>query len=91
MHLPARNDRHAFLPAHGHTHRLAALEVRPGISRGILVPGLAGHLGRMAHHSSRCRLYFVARYLGYDPRLYLGSMNDWIGDPARPLARANCV
>lgn len=30
-------------------------------------------------------LYFVARYLGYDPRIYVGSMNDWASDPARPV------
>jgi thiosulfate/3-mercaptopyruvate sulfurtransferase len=33
-------------------------------------------------------LYFVARHLGYSPRLYLGSMNDWASDPARPVARS---
>jgi thiosulfate/3-mercaptopyruvate sulfurtransferase len=33
-------------------------------------------------------LYFVARHLGLTPRLYLGSMNDWISDPARQVVRA---
>lgn len=34
-------------------------------------------------------LYFVARSLGYHPRIYVGSMNDWASDSARPVARSS--
>ena len=34
-------------------------------------------------------LYFVARSLGYKPFLYLGSMNDWISNSGRPVARGS--
>ena len=34
-------------------------------------------------------LYFVARYLGYQPQLYLGSMNDWLSRSERPVARGS--
>lgn len=31
-------------------------------------------------------MYFVARYLGFNPRIYDGSMNDWVRRPEFPLA-----
>ena len=34
-------------------------------------------------------LYFVARYLGYTPQLYLGSMNDWISNSERQVVRGS--
>lgn len=33
-------------------------------------------------------LYFAARHVGLRPRIYLGSINDWISDSSRPVARA---
>jgi thiosulfate/3-mercaptopyruvate sulfurtransferase len=32
-------------------------------------------------------LYFVARYLGYSPRLYDGSYMEWSADPSLPVER----
>ena len=34
-------------------------------------------------------LYFVARHLGLTPRLYLGSMNDWVSNPDRQVVRGS--
>ncbi|MEO8295723.1 MAG: rhodanese-like domain-containing protein [Gemmatimonadota bacterium] len=33
-------------------------------------------------------LYFVGRVLGYNPRIYIGSMNDWTGTASRPVTRS---
>lgn len=40
-------------------------------------------IGMRASH-----LYFVARLLGHSPRLYVGSMADWVRDAARPVDSA---
>ncbi|HEY7685425.1 MAG TPA: rhodanese-like domain-containing protein [Gemmatimonadales bacterium] len=60
--------------------RLLALFDSAGIRPGR-EPVFYCTVGLRASH-----LYFVARYLGFNPRIYDGSMNDWVRHPEFPLA-----
>ena len=63
-------------------------ELRTLFARAGYAPGdqlvLYCTVGMRASH-----LYFVARSLGYTPRLYLGSMNDWISNSQRAVVRGS--
>lgn len=60
--------------------RLLALFDSAGIRLGR-EPVFYCTVGLRASH-----MYFVARYLGFNPRIYDGSMNDWVRRPEFPLA-----
>ncbi len=64
---------------------LAALFARSGAEPGDVAVTYCT-VGMRASH-----LYFVARLLGYDARLYVGSMADWVRDPGRPVVQASAA